>query len=117
MIESVSITKTLPKALRTQVPRYPGVDYFNQSACSANCAYFSSSAYSAYSEVIFVNADTAGGSVKILAIGVNFSRNNTIYNINTIKVQSTFYPYFICKNVDILPISSFIIKNPETINI
>ena len=33
-------------------------------------------------EVKFVNAVTAGGSVKFFASGVNFSRNNAIYNIN-----------------------------------
>ena len=35
-----------------------------------------------YSEVRFVHAVTAGGSVKIFTSGVNFSRNNAIYNIN-----------------------------------
>ena len=38
-------------------------------------------------EVIFVNAVTAGGSVKFFTSGVNFSRNNTIYKIN----ESTKY--------------------------
>ena len=33
-------------------------------------------------EVRFVHAVTAGGSVKFFASGVNFSRNNAIYNIN-----------------------------------
>ena len=37
---------------------------------------------SAGTEVIFVNAVTAGGSVKIFPSGVNFSRNNAICNIN-----------------------------------
>ena len=38
-------------------------------------------------EVIFVNAVTAGGSVNCFASGVNFSRNNAICNIN----ESTKY--------------------------
>ena len=38
-------------------------------------------------EVECVNAVTAGGSVKSFACGVNFSRNNAIYNIN----ESTKY--------------------------
>ena len=33
-------------------------------------------------EVEFVTPVTHGGSVKFLASGVNFSRNNAIYNIN-----------------------------------
>ena len=33
-------------------------------------------------EVIFVNAVTAGGSVKFFASGVNFSNHNAIYNVN-----------------------------------
>ena len=41
----------------------------------------------AKTEVKFVNAVTAGGSVKFFASGVNFSRNNVIYNIN----ESTKY--------------------------
>ena len=39
------------------------------------------------SEVKFVNAVAAGGSVNFFASGVNFSRNNAIYNIN----ESTKY--------------------------
>ena len=38
-------------------------------------------------EVKFVNAVTAGGSVKFFASGVNFSRNNAISNKN----ESTKY--------------------------
>ena len=41
----------------------------------------------AKTEVKFVNAVTAGGSVKFFASGVNISRNNAIYNIN----ESTKY--------------------------
>ena len=38
-------------------------------------------------EVKFVNAVTAGGSVNFVASGVNFSTNNATYNIN----ESTKY--------------------------
>ena len=38
-------------------------------------------------EVEFVNAVSAGGSVNFFVSGVNFSRNNAIYNIN----ESTKY--------------------------
>ena len=58
-------------------------------------------------EVRFVHAVTVGGMDKFFASGVNFSRNNAIYNIN----ESTFYPDFISKTVDLLIISSFITKN------
>ena len=40
-----------------------------------------------HAEVKFVNTVTAGGSVKSFESGVNFSTNNTIYNIN----ESTTY--------------------------
>ena len=35
-----------------------------------------------YTEMKLVNAVSAGGSVKFFASGVNFSRNNAIYDIN-----------------------------------
>ena len=59
-------------------------------------------------EVIFVNAVTAGSSVKFLPV-VSISPVTTQFTIY-MKVQSTFYPDFVCKTVDILPISSFITK-------
>ena len=43
---------------------------------------------------------------KIFASGVNFSRNNAIYNIN----ESTFYPDIFSKTVDLLLISPSITK-------
>ena len=58
---------------------------------------------SPYTEVKFVSAVSAVGSVNFVASGVNFSRNNATYNL--MKVQSTFYPDFISKTVDILLIS------------
>ena len=45
---------------------------------------------------------------KIFTSGVNFSRNNAIYNMN--EVQSTFYPDYISKTVHLQIISSFITK-------
>ena len=44
----------------------------------------------------FVNAVSAGGSVNFFVSGVNFSRNNAIYNVN----ESAFYPDFISETVD-----------------
>ena len=49
-------------------------------------------------EVKFVNAVTAGGSVKFFASGVNFSKNNAIYNVYEI----TKYILPCKKTVDLL---------------
>ena len=59
-------------------------------------------------EVRFVHAVTAGGSVKFLP-GVYISPETTRFTI-LMEVQSTFYPDFISKTVDILIISPFMTK-------
>ena len=57
------------------------------SACTTVCTVHLQSSGWAVSEMRFVNAVTAGGSVNFFTSGVNFSRNNTIYDIN----ESTKY--------------------------
>ena len=60
------------------------------------------------SELKFVNAVTAGGSVKVLP-AVLILPETMRFTIE-MKVQSTFYIDFISKTVDVLVISSFITK-------